>query len=262
MKPLQYIVFTLAIVAVFITPDSGVIISGAFPLWLIPVLGTALQAGGNQMAGNPRNVRKNRREDLKQTTQQADQLYNSMLGKVSGNMDGIDQALKDLGLQYADLKGLDKQFGSALKKSYLDTTEGQAIMNKINQNTEKSKNKLRNDASLMNLSEESYVAGLGKINEAEGQATGNLAANANANRANLRGSMMNLKNMMGANASTRGGMNLNKANFKSNLYGNSFNAASGIMNQTDQRMQNAMNSFSQGIDGASSAILQALMAGG
>jgi hypothetical protein len=260
-KKMKYIYILLLILAATIDVD-GSIIQSAFPLWLIPVLGSVAQGVAGQVSGNPRNVRKNRRRDLKDTTEQANTLYNTQMGNVSGSMEGYDEALGDLGDQYGDLKNLDKSFMNGLTKSYMDTTEGSAIMERIRGNTRKSKDKLRNDSSLMGLSEESYISGLGKVNEAEGTATGNLASNANANRANLRGSIMNLKNMMGANASTRGGMNLNKANFKSNLFSNSFNGAAGIMNQSDARMQNSQDQFSNGMGSASNMIMQALMASG
>lgn len=266
MKKFIYTILSLTLIGiVWLIPGESDVIMAIDPITLSLLIsgGTALMQGaGNQIVGNPRNRNKQRRRDLKQTTEQANILFDTQYGNVSNEMQGIDQSLEQLGEQYADLRNLDGQFAKQLGKSYLDTTEGKAILGNIRNNTRKSKDKLRNDSSLMGLSEESYIAGLGRINEAEGGATSGLAANANNNRANLRSSIMNLKNMMGANASTRAGINMNKANFTSNLYGNSFNAASGIMNQTDGRMQNQLNSFNQGMGNASSDLIKALLAGG
>lgn len=231
------------------------------PLTLALILGgatTLIGGAGNQIIGNPRNVRKRRRQDLQQTSEQADLLFNTQLGKVKDEMSGVDQSLADLGNQYADLKNLDGSFLNELKKNYLDSTEGSAILNNIKDQSRGQRTDLRNNSNLMGLSEEAYIAGLGNINKGEGQATASLASNANNNRANLRGALMNIKNMMGANASTRSGINLNKGTFKSNLFGNSFNAASGIMNNTDQKMQNQLNGFNQSMDDSLQMVLASL----
>lgn len=73
---------------------------------------------------------------------------------------------------------------------YLDSVEGKAFANQIEENTDISRQRFSNAASQLNLSDEAVVAGVNNINKAEGDSYRVLSANATRRQNQLRGQKM------------------------------------------------------------------------
>jgi len=248
-----------AIVAFYLVPDFSDpgIVMAIEPLTMALIAGGLSATGGglNLAVGNSRNQRKLARERGDSTMDLTNQLFGGATDAMSGDLSRMTDVYNQLGANGNVLSGMDSSLAQAMKKSYLDTTEGSAFMNKINQGAKDSKNKLRNDASLMGLSEEAYVASLGGINSAKGQATAGLAERADANRNNLMGQRMSLRSLIGNNANSQGRMALSRAGLLGNAYANSAGQANNIINQTGSSLQNQMNGINQGLGNAGQLLM-------
>lgn len=85
----------------------------------------------------------------------------------------------------ADLLSDEGQINRELGQSYLQSTEGMALSQRIGQGADEQRRFLSNSADFSGVSDEARLAGLNDINEAEGQALAGLAGNADARRRQL-----------------------------------------------------------------------------
>ena len=155
-----------------------------------------------------------------------------------------DEYVDDSGIkkQLGKFSDLSNMFGQEAQKSYLDTTEGMAFSNLINQNSNKQRDILRRDSGLMGLTDEAYLSGLGRINESEGSSLASLVSGADARRSNLRSQQMAaLSQVLGGEQ----GLQNAAQNRFSSAYGLGSQLASAGLNSETQNNQGLMNLLGQ-----------------
>lgn len=89
-----------------------------------------------------------------------------------------------------NFKNLAGEISNEAANPYLNSVEGKAFSNQINENTDKSRQRFSNAASSLNLSDEAVVAGMNNINQTEGNSFRGLSANATQRQNLLRGQKM------------------------------------------------------------------------
>lgn len=92
--------------------------------------------------------------------------------------------------EMAKFSGLADMFGQEASRNYLDTTEGMSFSRMIEDASKKKRDRLRQDASMMNLTPEAILAGQGQISEQEGASMNQLVSGADARRRALRSQQM------------------------------------------------------------------------
>jgi hypothetical protein len=264
MKALKYI-FTLIVAIAFYhvlpkasSPDVTLAIA---PALLAAIIGGAASLGGaglNLAAGSLKNQRRRQNAQADSTLNLTNKLFGGATDAMGGDLSRLSNTYNQFGLTANKLRGLDRTLAAQMGKSYLDSAEGSSILEGIKQGARDSKNKLRNDASLMGLSEEAYVAGLGGINKSKGNATASLAGNANAFKNNLMNQRMNLTSLLNQTNNAQGRMALSRAGLLGNAYANAGNQASNIFGQSNAALQGQMNGINQGIGNAAQLLMMGL----
>ena len=146
-------------------------------------------------------------------------------------------------------------FNTEGSRSYLDTTEGKSFSSMIDKASVKKRDRLRQDASMMGMSSESYLAGLNNINEQEGSSMNQLVAGADSRRMNLRSQQMQaLSQVLGGE---QGLFNASQSRFGQS-YGIGGQIAQNAANAQAVSNQNAMNQ----IGALGNAVTQFAGAGG
>lgn len=186
---------------------------------------------------------------------------------------GVDQAMSDISVfgrnmnpsSIGMLKNLYSSIGSEKGKAYTDTVEGRANVQMASNQARNSKNRLKQDANLMGLSQEAYLAGMNNINQGESDLYRGFAANADARRSNLTNQQLSTANALGGQEFSLQGQKLNTLaqilqgkmgllNQKAGIFGQGVNAKLGWeQGKADREMQRkAANSgiFGQLIGGA------------
>jgi hypothetical protein len=150
---------------------------GALCLWACfeTQSGESLALFGIGAGKRARKQARQMRDIAKSGVKEGRDMYSGLYNKDIGD---IDQGLGFLQRMYGQLT-------NDAGRSYLDTTEGKAFQSNIKRNSRQAKDRLRNDASLMGLSDEAYLAGLGNVNENQALSFRDLITGSDQRRANL-----------------------------------------------------------------------------
>jgi len=155
--------------------------------------------------------------------------------------------------QLGRFSALSDMFGRQAQQSYLDSTEGAAFTNLIDQGAKRSTEQLGDSANLMNLTDEAYLSGLNNINRSKARGYGSLVTGADNRRRGLRSQQMAaLSQVLGGEQGLMGA--------QQNRFAGAYGIGGGVYNQALnnealQRSYEAQNN--QNLSGLGSTFLNA-----
>jgi len=197
------------------------------------------------------------------------QLYDKLISGSQGDLDSAYERLRQGSGTIGQMQNLGKSYQNQLNSSYFDTIEGKGLSNQIRNSATDSRRQLNDSASLLNLSDEAYIAGLGNINSGVANSMAQLATGADARRNNLRASLQgNLGNIFsGQRALANDYMNMGR--FKSGLQGQAIGAGLGQYSGIGQnarimqenRRQATLNALGESGDSGNNLLLSLMQQG-
>jgi hypothetical protein len=144
--------------------------------------------------------------------------------------------------QMAKYSQLSDMFGQEAGRNYLDTTEGQSLSKQIERSSDRGRRSLTQNASMMNLSPEAYLKGLGQLNQSEGDSFRNIITGADNRRNMMRSQQMSaLGQVLGAEQGLFGAQQSRFAQ----SYGIGSGIAQGAANAQANSNQNTMAMLGQ-----------------
>lgn len=168
-------------------------------------------------------------------------------------LDRFQENVDDSGVrgELAKFRELAEMFGADAERSYFDTTEGKTFRNMIGQRSEESKQRLDQSAKNLNLTPEAYLAGLGQINEQEGDSLQSLVANADARRRSSRSQQLAaLSRLLGGEE----GLMRNQTQQVATAFGAGQQLSGRADANYQQNVQNLMNLFGGAADAGITAM--------